>query len=104
MEKIKKGDQVQIIAGKDKGKKGEVIRSIPKKDRIVVKGVNVVKKSVKKSKENSAGGYIEVEAAMHASNMMLFCPKCNKGVRVGIVLSDKGDKNRVCKKCGHKFE
>ena len=101
--KIKKKDQVLIIAGKDKGKKGEVIESLPIKEKVMVKGINLVKKHVKKSKENPSGGFVEVEAMLSASNVMLFCPKCNKGVRISII-DDNGAKKRVCKKCNHKFE
>lgn len=104
MEKVRKGDQVSVIAGKDKGKKGEVIRSITADKRVIVKGVNLIKKSVKKSKEKPQGGYIEVEASIDASNVMLICPKCGKGVRVGLKILENGDKKRVCKKCEHKFE
>ncbi len=103
MQKIKKGDTVVVIAGKDKGKKGEVLRSFPKTDKLIVKGVALVKKSVKKTKENPNGGYIEIEKPIHKSNVMLFCPKCGRGVRVGISL-EKDKKIRICKKCGNKFE
>lgn len=104
MEKIKKGDQVIVIAGRDKGKKGEVIKVASKKGSLIVKGVNLVKKAVKKSKEKPAGGIIELEALLHGSNAMLLCPKCGKGVRVKIDVLKDGKKIRVCKKCGHKFE
>lgn len=104
MNRIKKGLNVEVTTGKDKGKKGEVIRVLPKKSRVTVKGVNLVKKTVKKSKENPSGGFIEIEASLNVSNVMPFCPKCNKGVRVGVVETPKGGKVLVCKKCGHKFE
>lgn len=104
MEKIRKGDSIVVIAGKDVGKKGEVIQVLPEDTRIVIKGINMVKKAVKKSKEKPAGGFIEIEAAMNRSNVMVQCPKCNKGVRVGIKVNDKGEKSRVCKKCNHKFD
>lgn len=104
MQKIRKKDQVIVIAGRDKGKKGEVVTSLLNEDTLVVKGVNLVKKSVKKSKENPSGGYVEVESSINKSNVLLFCPKCNKGVRVNVVVTDKGEKTRTCKKCNHKFE
>ncbi|MEJ5283828.1 MAG: 50S ribosomal protein L24 [Brevinematia bacterium] len=103
MQKIKKGDNVVVIAGKDKGKKGEVLKCFPQIDKAIVKGVNLVRKAIKKSKEHPNGGFVEIEKPIHVSNLMLFCPKCGKGVRVGIAL-DKDKKVRVCKKCGNKFE
>ncbi len=104
MVKVRKGDQVVVIAGKDKRKKGEVIRVSQKTDVLIVKGVNLIKKSVKKSKENPSGGYVEREAPIALSNVMVFCAKCGKGVRVGVKADQAGKKTRVCKKCGHKFE
>lgn len=103
MQRVKKGDNVIVIAGKDKGKKGEVLVSFPREQRVVVKGINLVKKSVKKTKEHPQGGFVEIEAPIHVSNVMPFCPKCSKGVRIGYVIQD-GVKKRVCKKCGHKFD
>ena len=104
MEKIKKGDQVTVISGRDKGKKGEVLSVSNKKKGLVVKGVNLVKKSVKKSKEKPSGGFIEVEALIDKSNVMMVCPKCGKGVRIGAYINEKGEVKRICKKCGYKFE
>jgi len=104
MEKIRKGDSVVVIAGSDEGKKGEVIQVLKAKNSVIVKGIKMVKKSVKKSKERPTGGFTEIEAPINGSNVMIFCSKCNKGVRVGIKVSDKGEKIRVCKKCDHKFE
>jgi len=103
MLKIKKGDQVVVISGRDKGKKGEVIKNFKLLGKVVVKGINVVKKTIKKSKENPHGGFIEVETPIHVSNLMLFCPKCGKGTRVGVSI-EKKSKFRICKKCGNKFE
>ncbi|OHD56055.1 MAG: 50S ribosomal protein L24 [Spirochaetes bacterium GWF1_51_8] len=98
--KIKKGDTVIVIAGSNKGKKGEVVRAIPSQDKLVVKGVNYVKKTIKKSKENPKGGFIEKELPIHISNVMLFCPKNNKGVRVGYVIDKNGDKKRKARAKG----
>jgi large subunit ribosomal protein L24 len=103
MEKIRNKDQIIVIAGRDKGKKGEVLTSNVKEDKVIVKGINILKKSVKKSKENPKGGFVEVEMPLSVSNVMMFCTKCNKGVRVGIKITDSG-KVRFCKKCDHKFE
>ncbi len=104
MEKIKKGDQVAVISGRDKGKKGEILSVSNKKNGLIVKGVNLVKKSVKKSKEKPSGGFIEVEALINKSNVMMICPKCGKGVRIGAYTDEKGAIKRFCKKCGYKFE
>ncbi|MGC8764629.1 MAG: 50S ribosomal protein L24 [Brevinematia bacterium] len=103
MQKIRKGDNVVVIAGRDKGKKGEVLHTFPLANKAIVKGINIVKKSVKKSKEHPQGGFAEVETPIHISNLMLFCPKCGKGVRTGVLISGNS-KVRVCKKCGYKFE
>jgi len=96
--KLKKEDNVQIITGKDKGKKGRVIRILRDKDRIIVEGINLVKKAKKRRKQNDRGGIVEIEAAIHSSNVMLVCKKCGP-VRTGYKF--EGDKKiRVCRKCG----
>lgn len=102
--KIKKGDTVVVIAGNDKGKKGEVLRVDPDKSVCFVKGVKLVKKTMKKSKENPNGSIIEVEAPIHISNVMLFCPKNNKGVRVGYIFDKTGVKKRKAKGVDHIFD
>lgn len=104
MEKVRKGDQVVVIAGRDKKKKGEVIKVTEKDKAVIVKGINTVKKAVKKSKEHPSGGFVELESPLAVSNVMVFCPKCSKGVRIGILAEKGGKKIRVCKKCNHKFE
>ena len=80
---IKKGDNVKVIAGKDKGKEGKVVATEPKKDRVVVEGVNVVKKHQKPTQLNPEGGILETEAAIHVSNVQLLDPKTNEPTRVG---------------------
>lgn len=95
---IKKGDMVQIIAGRERGKTGKVARILRLKDRLVVEGLNMVKRHTKPSQKNPQGGIIEKESPLHYSNVLLLCPKCNRGVRVAV--STKGDKKiRSCKKC-----
>jgi large subunit ribosomal protein L24 len=96
--KIKKGDQIQIIAGKDKGKVGKVLRVIPGNLRIVVEGLNLIKKHMKPKKGGEKGQRIEVPASINISNVMLVCPKCGKLTRVGFKVNKK-DKLRICKKC-----
>jgi large subunit ribosomal protein L24 len=91
-------DQVKILIGKDKGRVGEVIRAIPKKSQIVVKGLNMFKKHVKPS-QNQKGGIVEKERAILASKVTLICPKCSKATRVGYQIDKTGQKYRVCKKC-----
>ena len=100
---VKKGDTVKVIAGKDKGKQGEIIRSMPSKGRVVVEKVNVVKKAQRPTQENQNGGFKEMEAKIDVSNVMLVCPGCGKPSRVGHAKNDEGKKVRVCKKCGHQF-
>ncbi len=102
--KIRKGDFVQVIKGKDKGKKGRVIKVFPKEARVLVEGVNFVKKHVRPRKIDQQGGIIQMEKPISISNVMLFCLKCSKPTRVGIKFLDDGSKVRYCKKCGEIIE
>ena len=96
---VKKGDTVQVITGKDKGQTGKVISVMPKEGKVVVEKVNMVSRHVKARKQGDESGIIQKEAPMYASKAMLFCPKCNRGVRSGRKV--EGDKKvRVCKRCG----
>ncbi len=96
--KIRKDDTVEVIAGKDKGKRGNIIRVIRDKDRVLVAGVNLVKKAMKKRSQTDRGGIVEIEAALHVSNVMIVCKKCGP-TRIGYKI--EGDKKtRVCRKCG----
>ena len=97
--KIKKGDKVIVIAGKDKGKKGEVIRVVPATSRVFVGGVNMIKKHTKSSRE-SAGGIIEKEASIHVSNVNLIDPKSGTATRFGVKVLQDGRKVRVARKSG----
>ncbi|MFZ2390428.1 MAG: 50S ribosomal protein L24 [Minisyncoccales bacterium] len=97
--KIKKDDQVLIIAGNDKGKKGKVLKSIPVKSRIVVEGIALVKKHVKPKKSGQKGQVVSAPRAINISNVELVCSKCGKATRVGYEIVE-GKKYRVCKKCG----
>jgi large subunit ribosomal protein L24 len=96
--KIQLGDNVKILLGKDKGRTGEVSRSIPKNNQIVVKGLNLFKKHVKAS-QNQKGGIIEKERALLVSKVILICPSCKKDVRVSYQVDKTGTKYRVCNKC-----
>ncbi len=96
--KIHKDDTVQVIAGKDKGKRGTVVRVVTKKDAVIVSGINIVKKAMKKRSQQDQGGIVEVEAPLNISNVALVCKKCGP-TRVGYKID--GDKKiRVCRKCG----
>jgi large subunit ribosomal protein L24 len=97
---IRKDDTVKVIAGKDKGKEGKVLRALPKKGRVVVEKVNVVKKAMRPTQANPSGGISSMEAAINVSNVMLVCPSCKAATRVGHRFDEAGKKHRVCKKCG----
>ena len=97
--RIKKGDTVEVISGKDKGKRGEILKVIPKKDRVIVEGVNIVNRHVSPTQDMPQGGIIENEAPIHISNVMLVCPRCDERSRFGVEVLDNGDKVRVCKSC-----
>ena len=102
--KIKKGDTVIVISGKDKGKTGKVLVADPKNNKVIVEGVNVATKHQAPKKQGDQGGIINREIPMYASKVMLVCPKCKKGVRVGYSVLEDGTKVRVCKKCGASIE
>ena len=96
--KIKKNDQVKILAGKDRGKTGKVLRVLSAEDKVIVEGVNIVKKHVKPRKEGEKGQRIELPGKANISNVMLICPKCGKPTRIGYKITDK-NKFRICKQC-----
>ncbi|PAQ15139.1 50S ribosomal protein L24 [Bacillaceae bacterium SAOS 7] len=100
---VKKGDKVMVITGKDKGKTGIVLAAFPKKDRVLVEGVNIVKKHSKPSQVNPQGGIISQEAPIHVSNVMLLDPKTSEPTRVGFKTVD-GKKVRVAKKSGETLD
>jgi len=97
MLKIKKNDKVKIIAGKDKGKAGKVLRVFPQADYILVEGINIVKKTRRKTQQDQQGGFVEYEAPLHISNVMLLDKKTNKGTRFGISILKDGSKVRISK-------
>lgn len=100
--KIKKNDNVVVISGSDKGKRGKVLFIDPKKGKIVVEGINKKKKFVRPSQENPKGGVISLEYPIHISNVMLFCDKCKKGVRIVSAKKDNS-KSRTCAQCGKSY-
>ncbi|MDN7247524.1 50S ribosomal protein L24 [Planococcus shenhongbingii] len=100
---VKKGDTVKVISGKDKGKTGVVLAALPKKDRVLIEGVNIIKKHTKPNQANPQGGIVSQEAAIHVSNVMLLDPKSGEPTRVGYKVED-GKKVRVAKKSGEKLD
>ncbi len=96
--KLKLNDQVLVIAGKEKGKKGKITKVLVKQERIVVEKLNMRTKHIKKT-QSKAGERIKFEAPMHISNAMLICPHCGKATRVGYNKTAKGKNQRICKKC-----
>jgi large subunit ribosomal protein L24 len=100
---VKKGDKVMVITGKDKGKTGVILAAFPKKDRVLVEGVNIVKKHTKPNQANPQGGIISQEAAIHVSNVMPIDPKTGEPTRVGYKL-ENGKKIRIAKKSGEALD
>ena len=101
--KIKVGDNVKVLAGKDKGKEGKVIKTLKKDNKVVVEGINMVKKHVKPRGMNEVGSIVDVEAPIHASNVMLIDPKTKKRTRIGHVI-ENNKKVRVAKKSSEKID
>ncbi|MBN1203209.1 MAG: 50S ribosomal protein L24 [Anaerolineae bacterium] len=107
MQRIKRGDTVEVIAGKDKGVRGEVLRVDPKKEGVVIERVNIVKKHqrpMQAGRQQIQPGIIEFEALIHLSNVMLVCTQCDTPTRVGYRLDADGVKVRVCRKCGQDID
>lgn len=98
MQKIKTGDKVIIVTGKDKGKSGKVIQVFPVAGKIVVEGANILKKHIKSRKQGQKGQVIELPSPLSAANALLYCERCTRGVRVGI-RTEADKKVRYCKKC-----
>ena len=101
--KIRKGDNVEVLSGNDKGVKGEVLEVNPKADKVIVKGVNVRKKHVKAKRQNEEGGIISIECPIPASKVNIVCPKCGKTTKIGYTM-EKDKKVRICKKCAAKLK
>ncbi len=97
---LKKNDLVMVIAGKEKGKSGRILKVFPRKNRALIEKVNFIKKHTRPSGQTRQGGIVEREAPIHVSNVMVICEKCNLPIRVGKKILDDGKKVRVCKKCG----
>lgn len=97
--RLKKNDTVMVIAGKERGKSGKILRIIPKKDRAIVEKINMVKRHLKPSQQARQGGILEREAPIHITNLMLICSKCTDPTRVGYRVLEDNRKVRFCKKC-----
>ena len=98
--KIQKGDKVQVLAGKDKGKEGEVMFAFPADDTVIVEGVNLMKKHQRPLGEGNPGGIIDIDMPMHVSNVAVLSPKDGKPTRVGYKILEDGTKVRICKRTG----
>jgi large subunit ribosomal protein L24 len=97
---VKTGDNVLIISGKDKGKKGKVLEVSPTEGKVIIEGRNMATKHVKPTKQGQQGGIVKAEGALYACKVMLVCPKCGEATRVAHKLLEDGTKLRVCKHCG----
>ena len=97
---IRKNDNVLVITGKDRGKRGRVLKVLPARNRVVVEGVNLIKRHTKPNPQRQIkGGLVEREAPMHASNVQIVCPECGKATRIGRKVLGDGRKVRICRKC-----
>lgn len=101
---VKKGETVVVISGKDKGKKGKVLSVNPKENRVIVEGVNIVKRHTRPNQQMQQGGIIEKEAPIHASNVMFVCDSCKEPSRRGKKILDNGKKVKYCKNCGAEID
>ncbi len=99
MSKIRKGDTVQVTKGKDRGKKGKVIRVIAETNRVLVEGINLLKKHRRQTRQDQQGGVVSIESPIAVANLMVVCKACNRPVRVGYMKLKDGTKSRFCKSC-----
>lgn len=98
--RIKKGDRVKVVSGKDKGKEGKILRHLRDRGMVVVEGINMATKHVRPTQSNPQGGIVKQESPVYASKVMLVCPSCGKPTRVNRAFLEDGQKVRLCKKCG----
>ncbi len=101
---LKVNDQVEVIAGKDKGRVGKILKVFPKENKAVVERINMIKRHTKPTEMNQQGQIVEREAPIHVSNLQLICPECTKTGRVGKKVLEDGNKVRFCKSCGESIE
>ena len=102
--RIKKDDQVQVLWGEDKGKSGKILEVLPDDGRVIVDGINIIKKHTKPNRQNPQGGVIEQPGPLHASKVALVCPSCDKPTRILNERRDDGEAIRICKKCGKSID
>jgi len=100
MQRVRKDDTVLVITGRNRGKAGKVLRVIPREDRVVIEGVNIIKKHNKARGITRPAGIVEREAPIHLSDVMPVCPNCQKAARIGFRTGPEGEKVRVCRQCG----
>ena len=98
--RLKTGDKIVVLSGKDKGKEGKIVAVSPKEGKLIVEGVNVVSKHVKPRRAGEEGGIVKTEGALYACKVQLVCPKCGKATRIAHKIAEDGKKKRSCKKCG----
>ena len=101
---IRKNDSVMVIAGRERGKTGKVLRVLPDKDRAIIERVNLIKRHTRPRGPQQPGGIVEKEASIHASNLMIMCDKCNAPVRIGRKILADGKKIRICRRCGEALD
>ena len=101
---VRKGDMVVVLSGKDRGKRGRVITTMPKQSKLLVEGVNVVSRHMKPRGQTDPGGIRKKESPLYACKVMCVCPGCKKPTRVAHAINSGGEKFRVCKKCGNEFK
>jgi len=101
--KIRKGDTVLVISGKDRGRKGKILRAFPKERKVLIEGINLVKKHQRPKRQGEKGQIIQLPKAIDVSNVKLICSKCDKPTRVGYKLTQEREKHRRCKKCGQEI-
>ena len=97
---IKKDDLVEVISGRDRGKRGKVLRVIPSDSKVIVDKINIVKRHQKPTQQEKNGGIIDTDLPLNSSKVMVICPSCDKRTRIGWKILDDGEKKRYCKKCG----
>ncbi|HNR79942.1 MAG TPA: 50S ribosomal protein L24 [Mesotoga sp.] len=100
MSRVKKDDLVMVISGKDRGKKGKVLKTYPSEKKVIVEGVNFTKKHQRPTNQYREGGIIERESPIYVSKVMVVCPNCDKPTRIAHKILENGEKVRACKKCG----
>lgn len=99
MHKIRRNDTVLVITGKDRGKKGKVLQILPKRNRMIVEGVNLVRKHKRRTQQDQQGGIVQIPSPVNLSSLMLVCKNCNQSTRAGFIILSDGTKSRICKKC-----